>query len=89
MTAIKLYLSLSGLGAALYILFWIGVIVAIVFTVLALWSIAKSLKEISIKISKQNAILANRQTTDNSAQSFRDTGTGAGQSSEPATDPEQ
>lgn len=93
---LNLMLSLTWYGILIRVLFWIGVIITIVHTVRAIISIAKSqieiaesLQEISIKIGKQNAILANQQTTGNSAQSFRDTGAGAGQSSEPATAPEQ
>lgn len=86
---LNLMLSLTWYGILIRVLFWIGVIVAIVLTILALRSIAISLNEISIKLGKQNAILANRQTTGNSAQSFRDTGTGDRQPSEPATAPEQ
>lgn len=85
---------------AIVVLFYIAIFIVIVIVIIKIIraflaiaesqrAIAESQQEISLKLGKLNAILANRQTTGNSAQSFRDTGAGAGQSSEPTTPPEQ
>lgn len=92
--------SLLSIIPMLFVISYIGIIVGLIFIIIKIVraftaiaesqkAIAESQQEISLKLGKLNAILANRQTTGNNGQSFRDTGTGGRQSSEPATAPEQ